>query len=197
MKKYILLASLLLFFVQMEAQQAMQNISLSNASFEGEPQDAIVPVGWFACAPLTTPDILPGYWGVYNEPSEGETFMGLITRSNGTWESIGQRLSAPLKTTECYAFSIDLAHSKTYAGYNKPIKVRIWGGRKRCGKDQIIGETEEFIEHSDWETYEFKFTPKKRINYIIIEAHYKDGFFSREGNVLIDNLSVFKICPRA
>ena len=196
MKKYILLTCLTFLFIQLIAQKPIENSNLTNASFEGEPQDAIVPVGWFPCAPLTTPDILPGYWGVYTEASEGETFMGLITRNNGTWESIGQRLSLPLKTSECYAFSLDLAHSKTYAGYNKPIKLRIWGGRKQCGKDQILAET-DLIDHSDWESYNFKFTPKRRINYIIIEAFYQDGFFSREGNILIDNISTFKICPRA
>ena len=66
-------------------------IYLTNASFEGEPQDATVPTGWFACELGTTPDILPGFWGVYSESSEGETYLGLITREDGTFESIGQR----------------------------------------------------------------------------------------------------------
>lgn len=198
MKQYSLFFFLAFcFFISnANAQSKLETIRLTNASFEGEAQDATMPVGWFACAPLTTPDILPGYWGVYSEASEGETFMGLITRGNGSWESIGQRFSAPLKAKECYEFSIDLAHSKTYAGYNQSLKIRIWGGRKRCGKDQLLAET-KLIDHSDWETYTYRFTPEKRINYIIIEAFYEEGHFSRQGNILIDNISVFKICPRA
>ncbi|MCB0682774.1 MAG: hypothetical protein KDC32_18010, partial [Saprospiraceae bacterium] len=47
-------------------------IPFQNPSFEGdEPQDATVPAGWFPCKEGTTPDILPGVWGVHTEPAEG------------------------------------------------------------------------------------------------------------------------------
>ena len=173
-----------------------QTIYLNNASFEGTPQDATVPAGWFPCELGTTPDILPGYWGVYQEASEGETYVGLITREDGTWESIGQRLSSPLKAKECYAFSIDVAHSNTYASYNKPLKIRIWGGTQKCVKTQLLLET-DFIKDTDWEEYEVDFTAKQNLNYILIEAYYKDGDFSYRGNVLIDNISPIKKCVRA
>lgn len=173
-------------------------IPFQNPSFEGdEPQDATVPAGWFPCEEGTTPDILPGVWGVHTEPAEGETFVGLITRMDGTWESIGQRTGEPLLARECYLIELDLAHSNTYAGYNKPIKLRIWGGRQKCGKDQLLGET-DFIRHTDWETYKFQFFPKTTINYIILEAFYTEGSnFSYKGNVLIDNVRAIKRCERA
>ena len=173
-------------------------IYLINPSFEGdEPQDAIVPAGWHACKMGTTPDILPGVWGVYTEPSEGETFVGLITRADGTWESIGQRLSAPVVPKECYTITLDLAHSKTYAGYNNPIRLRIWGGATKCSKDQLLAES-KFIEHSDWETYSFQFVPKEPLYYIILEANYTDGSnFSHQGNIMIDNVRPIKTCIRA
>ncbi|MCB9283956.1 MAG: hypothetical protein H6563_07785 [Lewinellaceae bacterium] len=173
-------------------------IYLINPSFEGdEPQDATVPAGWHACKMGTTPDILPGIWGVYTEPSEGETFVGLITRADGTWESIGQRLSAPVLPKDCYTITLDLAHSKTYAGYNNPIRLRIWGGVTKCNKDQLLAES-KFIEHTDWETYSFQFVPKQPLNYIILEANYTDGSnFSYQGNILIDNVRPIKTCIRA
>jgi hypothetical protein len=170
---------------------------LQNGSFEGdEPQDATTPAGWHPCKEGTTPDILPGVWGVYTEASEGETFVGLITRDDGSYESIGQRLSQPLKTKECYELSIDLAHSKTYSGYNGPVKLRVLGGQSKCGRDQVIAISET-IDHTDWETYSFEFVPKVPINYLIIEAHYKDGPFSHRGNILIDNIQPVKQCVRA
>ena len=43
------------------------------------------------CEDFTTPDILPGFWGEYNEANHGETYVGMITRANGTYESIGKR----------------------------------------------------------------------------------------------------------
>ena len=172
-------------------------IHLINPSFEGdEPQDAAVPAGWHACKPGTTPDILPGIWGVFTEPAEGDTYVGIITRADGSWESIGQRLPEPVLPRECYVLKIDLAHSKTYAGYNDPIKLRIWGGEAKCGKDQLLAES-SFIEHTDWRTYSFQFVPEQPINYIILEAFYSDERFSHQGNILIDNLRPIKICIRA
>jgi hypothetical protein len=171
--------------------------SFDNSSFEGDPQDATVPQNWIPCKAGTTPDILPGPWGVYTEPADGKTFVGLITREDGTWESIGQRTKQILKAKECYAFSIDLAHSDTYAGYNLPIRLRVWGGYDRCAKDQLLGET-DLINHTDWVTYPFQFYPAKEIRYIILEAHYAKGVaVPYKGNVLLDHLSPIKNCTRA
>ncbi len=172
-----------------------QKIFLNNASFEGEPQDATVPVGWHGCEPGTTPDILPGPWGVFNEPSEGETYVGLITRDNGTWESIGQRLKEPLTAPDCYTFTFDLAHSDTYSNYNQSIKIRVWGAETVCGKDQLLFES-PLVEHPDWKTYEVRFTPEKPVRFIVLEAFFSEKRFLRRGNILIDNLSAIKKCPR-
>jgi hypothetical protein len=178
------------------ASNEAQIIYFHNPSFEGQPQDATSPAGWLPCEPGTTPDILPGPWGVYNEASDGESFVGLITRDDGTWESIGQRLKTTLQAKECYTFKIDLAHSRTYASYNLPVKIRIWGGYHKCAKDQLLFES-GFIKHANWETYEVQFYVKNPMNYILLEAHYSDARFSHKGNVLIDNLSPIKKCPRA
>lgn len=169
---------------------------LDNASFEGEPQDATTPVGWLPCERGTTPDILPGPWGVYQEASDGDTYVGLITRDDGTWESIGQRLKKTLQPKDCYTFNLDLAHSSTYSGYNSTIRLRIWGGTTRCTKEQLIFES-DFIKNTDWETHEVHFYVKQPINYILIEAYYKDGRFSHRGNILIDHITPLKACPRA
>ena len=194
---YLFLFVALLLCGSVFAQDDIPNtIRLENAGFEDEPSDATVPAGWHPCAEGTTPDILPGPWGVYNEPSEGDTFMGLISRQDGTWESVGQRFSTPLLKNECYKFRVDLAHSKTYTGYNRPLKIRVYGGETRCDELQLIAKT-GFVEHTDFRTYDFTFTPETDLNYIVIVAYYKSGWFSHMGNILIDNLSVFKRCPRA
>jgi len=169
---------------------------LDNASFEGTPQDATTPVGWHPCAALTTPDILPGVWGVLLPASDGDTYVGLITRGDGSFESITQRLSQPLEKGECYQFRVDLAHSFTYAGYSKPLKVRIWGSRRKCDMDQLLLETER-IEEDEWTTVQAQFDADKRINYILIEAFHNERRTGYEGNILIDNFSVIKPCTRA
>lgn len=185
-------SGLLLFFVQMLSAQ----IYLSNASFEGEYQDATVPVSWHTCARGSTPDILPNVWGVYTEASEGDSFVGLITRDDGTFESIGQRLSSSLKKETCYAFSLDLAFSKTYSGFNEPIKLRVWGGKTKCGNRQLLLET-DFVDHTDWKKYKVSFFTKQKIRYLIFEAYYMDEPTPRRGNILLDNVSVIKKCDKA
>lgn len=179
-----------------KAQPPATTIYWQNPSFEGEPQDATVPIGWLTCDPFSTPDILPGFWGVYQSASDGDTYVGLITRANGTWEAITQRLSHTISKGDCYGFSLDLARGATYSGYNKAIKVRIWGSTNRCDKTQLLLET-PLIEHAHWQTYPVKFTASRSIRYIIIEAYYREGRFSHTGNVLIDNLTPLRICPRA
>jgi hypothetical protein len=167
-----------------------------NASFEGEPRDATIPRGWHICEEGTTPDILPGPWGVYLEPADGETYVGLITRENGTWESIGQRITEKLEEGGCYHLSLELARSDTYMGYNNPIKLRIWGGDRKCRRTQLIGETER-IEHTDWRRYSFNFSPDEDLRYLILEAFHVEGTFSYSGNILVDDISTVKPCGKS
>ncbi len=177
-------------------QLASGQLFLDNASFEGNPEDATTPVGWHGCAPGTTPDILPGPWGVFEEASDGQTFVGLITRLDGTYESIGQRLKKPILSNECYQFKLDLAKSITYNGYSNPLKLRIWGGTSRCGKDQLIFES-ELIQDSEWSTNYISFTATKNINYLVLEAFHQDEPTPYQGNLLIDHISPIKKCDRA
>ncbi len=188
---------LLIFFSLFLLMELPAQISLDNPSFEGEAEDATMPRGWLQCKVGTTPDILPGSWGVYNEPSDGDTYMGLITRADKTWESVGQRLSRPLEKNVCYEMSVDLAHSKTYTGYNKPVKLKIWAGKSRCSRGQLLWESND-IDHVDWRTYEFEFYPKGIYNYIIFEAYFPgDRVVPYKGNILIDNVSQIDVCKRA
>ena len=172
-----------------------QLIELANPSFEDEPADATTPQGWTPCKEGTTPDILPGYWGVYTPSSDGETYVGLITRHNNTWESIGQRLTLPLKKDNCYDFSLELAHSDTYAGYNGPIKLRIYISKLKCQKDQLIFES-PLIEHFDWKTYKVRFTPNEDYRYILFEAFHSEEPFEYQGNLLMDRISLIRACDR-
>lgn len=183
------------FFSFISTISTSQVIEMSNPSFEDEPRDATVPQGWMICKEGSTPDILPGYWGVYNEPSDGDTYIGLITRGNGTWEDVSQRLSATLEKGNCYSWSLDLAHSDTYSGYNGPLKLRVWISKLKCQKDQMIFET-PLIEHLEWQSYNIKFTPDDNYRYILIEAYHSEKAFSYEGNILIDRLRPMKPCDR-
>lgn len=187
---------LILGIIGLMAQLGSSQVFLDNASFEDEPADATVPHGWFPCESGTTPDILPGFWGVYEEASDGETYVGLITRTDGSFESIGQRLSSPLEEETCYKFSLDLAKSDNYSGYNNSLKLRVWITNKKCKKQQLIFES-DFIENEDWETFMVEFKAESKAKYIIIEAHYSEKAENHKGNIMIDNISPIVFCNQA
>ena len=191
MLKLIFSTIILVFAIVANAQ-----ITVINPSFEDEPSDATTPQGWSPYDNMTTPDIFPGFWGVYNEPSHGETYVGIITRENGTFESFGQRLTGTLEAKFCYYSEIDLAHSIIYSGYNKAIKLRIYLGSDSSSKDQLIFESPT-IDHMNWKTFKFDFYPDKNYDYIILEAFFKEGVFSHKGNILIDNLRPILRCGNA
>jgi len=170
-------------------------IPFNNTSFEDEPADATVPMGWFPCEAGTTPDILPGPWGVELEAEEGETYVGLITRSDGSYESIGQRISIPLAKDNCYEFTLDLASTDTYSGFNGKIKLRVWGGTRKCKKTQLLYES-KLIENDEFEEHKVSFTAEKKIKYIILEAYNPESNAPIKGHILIDNLSNILVCSK-
>ena len=173
-----------------------QPIFLNNASFEDGQQDATVPAGWFGCQIGSTPDILPGQWGVYQEAEEGDTFMGLITREDGTWESVGQRLIKPLQKGECYTLSLFLAHSNNYENYNNPLRLRIYGGGRKCEKGQLVYES-PIIRSTRWAAYEVEFFAKQTLHYLTLEAYHEGQGRPYKGNVLVDAIGPIEKCTRA
>lgn len=190
MKYFIFLFVFLFAFTAIDAQ-----IIFNNPSFEDEPADATVPMGWFACERGTTPDILPGPWGVDMDAEEGETYVGLITRSDGSFESIGQRVSESLKADLCYQFTLSAAATDTYSGFNENIKFRVWGGNKKCKKTQLLYQSEE-IDNNEWKEHKINFTPKKNLKYITIEAYREEDLTPVKGHVLIDNISSILVCSK-
>lgn len=186
---YFLTLSLLFICTSGKGQKLMKN-----PSFEDEPADATMPSDWFSCNRGTTPDILPGYWGVYTRPSDGQSYIGLITREDGSYEAIGQRLLNPLVEGECYEMSVDLSYSDVYAGYNSTIKLKVYLGEKKCKRDQEVYAS-PIIKSEQWQTFKFSFTPNNDMSYILIVAYDDSG--KKAGNMLIDHLTQPGSCRRA
>lgn len=177
-------------------QQPDGKIHLNNPSFEDYPRASACPAGWTSVTPGSTPDIMPGAWGVKAAPFDGETCVALVTREDGTREDIGQKLSQPLKAGVCYTFSLYLSHSKDYVGYNYPARLRIWGGAGPS-KQQLLASS-ALIDHADWKEYKFQFVPNHAMQYIILEAYYAPGvLFRYKGNILLDLCSPIERCDRA
>ncbi len=202
------------------AQQSVPNngrdeIILINPSFEDTPH-AGLKTGtniddWYDCGREyfpneTSPDIHPSpdpsnpYFGVKLKPFDGRTFMGLVVRENNTWESVSQKLSKPLKAKKCYGFSIYLARSESYVSgvekrpdlllpFTQPIQLRIWGGNSYCGRQELLASS-SLVKNTNWVKYQFKFSPKQNITYILLEAFYEMPIlFEYNGNILLDKAS--------
>lgn len=205
-KKQILFLAFLFVMSSLFAQSAVK-VKLLNPSFEGIPQMSNAPRSWLDCGTqmfanqtaVDTHSSEAGGFKVKKKAYNGNTYIGMVTRDNDTWESVSQRLGSPLVKGNCYTFSIYLCKSelyesqsqttKAFVNYATPIKLRIWGGSNYCDKRELLSETGE-VKNSDWQEYKFEFYPKDNCTYIMFEAFYKmPVLFPYNGNVLLDNAS--------
>lgn len=175
-----------------------------NASFENDfSQHSRMPLDWINCgdvysSPVDIHSYRTNYFQVNNKASHGNNFVGMIVRSEGTYEAIGQELENSLDGGYTYSFSLFAARSKDYISlsrmsmkeenFNKPVVLQVYGG-KDCTNAKLLISTRT-IEHTDWAEYIFVFDADDEINFILIEAHYDSlESFPYNGNVLIDNIS--------
>ncbi len=221
-------ASIVFCFLAFGAMAQEDTIRLVNPSFEGIPHGGSVGVptaeGWYDCGRInfpseSPPDLHPNkvkpLFDVTKPAQHGDTYLGMVVRDNDTWESVSQRLSAPMIAGKCYSFSLYLARSADYksavgmrdsnaptdrdpnrlVNHNTPASLRIWGGNGYCDKSQLLASTSE-IPHERWIEYQYKFEPNGRVTYVTLEVFYKIPTpFPYNGNLLIDNLSDIALTP--
>jgi hypothetical protein len=196
----LLIPTLLLLLAQLCAAQQQpprDSVRIANPSFEDTPRASASPAGWSTGTPGSTPDIMPGAWGVQCPPLDGKSCLALVTREDGTVEDVGQRLDVTLKKDSCYTFSLFLAHSTQYVGYNLPVRLRIWGGATPGQKTVLLAGT-PLISHTEWKAYKLQFVPTADILSITLEAYYAPGtLFKYRGNILLDYCSAIRRCNRA
>ena len=192
-------------------------IRLANPSFEGKVQmggqDFTGIHGWYDCGVInfpaeTPPDIHPnGYWENNLPASDKYTYLGMVVRDNGTYESVSTRLDNPLKAGQCYKFSIHLARAERYvsvsrmtretANYVTPVVLRIWGGRGFCNEQDLLAESAP-VNNTSWQINTFEFRPESDIYSLTFSAYYKTPtLFPYNGNILVDGSSdIIRIpCP--
>ncbi|MEM6699247.1 MAG: OmpA family protein [Bacteroidota bacterium] len=185
--------------------QAQRTIKLNNPSFEDFPRHSHTPRGWYDCGftDESPPDIHPemsgGQFSVNQIAQHQKTYLGMVVRDNETWESVAQRLSAPLQQGQCYDFSIHVARSMFYkslsrvtneeANYATPCKLRVWAGNGYCDRAQLLGETDKVI-NSRWLKKNLRFKPDADYYYILFEVYFETPvLFPYNGNILLDNAS--------
>ena len=185
MSKFNLLTFICLLASIITSAQS-DTIRLKNPSFEdtpkrgGEAMDGIS--GWFDCGKInfpmeSPPDIHPnGYWNNNLPASDRKTYLGMVVRDNGTYESVSVRIDSMLEAGKCYKFSIHLARAEKYgsrsrmsneeANYVTPAVLRIWGGSGFCNERELLAESNP-VTNSSWQINTFEIRPKSNIRSII------------------------------
>lgn len=165
-----------------------------NPSFEGPRDYSTTPHDWFECSNLSTPDTQPGAWGVNLKPSDGNSYVSIVTRgvlnesNDNTVEDISTEL-VNINPNSCYTVKIDLAYSNTFNSYGvnfKPIMLKVWVSKNKCQRTQLIWAS-PIIDHTNWRTYTFNFSGDQK--YLFFEAVYAStpNYY---GDVLLDNIRI-------
>lgn len=217
MKYKALLICLLFGYAAMYTTLSGQSkIKLQNPSFEDVPRKGVpgMPTikNWHDCGlskfpSESPPDIHPvksNAWDVAVDAYDGNTYLGMVTRANDTYESLSQALSSPIMAGVCYSFSAFLVRSNQYKSatsrtqqlgtnalenFVRPAVFLIWGGDYFCDKAELLGESPP-VSNEEWMKYSFVFQPTKTHKYITIEAFYKTPILEAyNGHVLVDGLS--------
>ena len=216
-KRFFIACLSILLFSFGETLAQGEPIELNNPSFEDFARPGQQPRGWYDCGDIhypleTPPDVHPidddsgrNNFGVTQKAIDGDTYLGLVVRENDSYESVAQRLKKPLMPGKCYTFSIYVASSEMYKSqirgskefvdFTTPIKLSVKGGVGFCDNAITLAES-KLITHSDWKEYTFKFEPKRKVTYIVLEARYQTPTFNPpNGNILLDNASAIQPIP--
>lgn len=196
---------IVLFLLFVSCVLPAQQISFLNPGFEDSPRLSYPPQEWVDCGfpGESPPDIMPnGSFNVDLPSYSGRSYMSLVTRDNGTWESAGARLTRPLQQDRCYQFRLAIAHSEQMlsrsrltnqeAYFSAPVRLLIWGGKDACDRAELLAES-PLIQNIDWQIYSFLILPLKgNHSHIILEASYGNmEAVPYNGNVFVDAASVF------
>lgn len=198
--KYWVALFTLLLFVSGNSHDASAQF-IRNMSFESATGQGVAPDGWSTCTEFSTPDTQPGAWEVTTAPSDGGSYLGLVTRGNlGPFanqnEDAESNMLEPLIKGKLYSFTVDLAHSKEFGhvvsgdflAYDTPAKLQVYGGAVKCDQRELLWESPA-IDHTEWQTYVMNIVPENvNVFYITLAAEFlgEETYF---GNVLVDNIT--------
>lgn len=166
--------------------------------------------GWYDCGTelfpgASAPDIHSresNFWGCSFPPSNGETYLGLVTRSSETWESVSQELSTDLEQGICYDFSIDVRLDKNYSSpiiedetqitsFSTPIILRVYLGDKLCSYENLFFQTQP-ISNEYWSTVSLNFECDANYDHITMEVYYDQTKSPYNGSMMLDRAKLEK-----
>lgn len=184
---------------------AQEAVLLRNPSFEDIYGMGKVPIGWYYCgsALYTPPDIhhtdFPrASFNVEMPAADGQTYVGMVAREDGSVEALGQHLSRPLQAGRCYSFSFWAVRSERYTSravntakiveYDQPLRLSIWGGDANCETRELLGLS-AVVDHAEWKRHLITIQPKSACTHLVLKALFVPPPAAYNGNLLLDGLS--------
>lgn len=133
-------------------------------------------------------------------PAEGSTYIALFTSNQNYWQSVSQRITKSFRKGMCYSFKLALATNEkflidsspfqdSYIDNLQPVVLRIYAGKNRCDKGQLIGYT-DLVINQDWQDYVFSFEALDYYNSITFEVYFQVATINHyDGVLFLDHLS--------
>ena len=188
---------------------AAQNM-LRNGSFEdGMVSMSRVPNHWINGSGVqeSPPDLHSAaseFFNVLHLPADGQKYVGMVSRDNFTFESIGQRLRRPLEPGHTYELRLWVSHSETMestsrrtkqpAPYVTPIPFDVFVSNRTVGSPYELIYRSEPVAHTDWIEYKIEFEVEDSYKFIRIGAGMDPSVRGPvNGNVLIDGLQLWDV----
>lgn len=175
---------------------------ITNPGFEGPDGIEVIPEDWFSgCGVMNTPDTQPGWWNIENKPYQGNAYINLLFKEDGTTESVYQKLAEPLTAGSCYIIEIYLAQACQDSisdlfpyDLNHPGDLIIRGSTTYgCNNGQVLAEFKQ-ISNCQWKARYSIFQADSTINYIYLEFSKGTSLFPN-GSVLIDQFILEDMHP--
>ncbi len=181
--------------------QGQVPIYLQNPSFEDEPGRSKTPLGWYLCGPpnRTPPDVHPhDLFEVTQAPADGQTYLGMVARGDGTTEAIGQQLPTAMQPG-AYQLDFYAAVSAEYFSYSEavnqlvhfdaPLHLAIYGSAEPCGQAQLLGRS-ALITHTEWKSHRLVLRARQAVTRLLLQVEHPEGHtLPRHGSMLLDGLS--------
>ena len=165
--------SCILFLLLIVSIDNSAQVITANDGFEGSPIHDYPPPSWTNLNDgLSTVDTQPGIMHNTLPPSEGTSYVSMVTRElnpPGTTETMWADLLMPFQKDKCYSLSLDLSLSETSYGtlnwidyyFNNPSRLAIYGFNGDCltTADKELLWRSEVISYFNWQTVPFLVNP--------------------------------------
>jgi len=166
-----LLRILIMVLLAMGLDVAKTNaqVIFQNPSFEGTPADSQAPPDWFICT--GTPDTQPGFWGTTQTPSDGNTYLGFHhEESVSAYFPDGIGLCSGLEfTMDVSIVPLNLPASGPWVSNNQGVNpgyICIYGGFSSCDFQQLLWQSDQLTNVSNWQTINIQLTATEDFTYL-------------------------------